>query len=72
MTTPNLKAKEHCCEEASPMSHTFYIACNRPATRKIHSDKDRSTYRMCTMCADHNTRSRGMKDVGPYLFNEDK
>lgn len=62
----DLKAKKHCCEEASPMSHNFYIPCNKPATTVVHCDKDRRDYRMCEMCAVHNTRNRGMTMVGPY------
>jgi hypothetical protein len=59
-----LKAKEGCCEEASHLSTTAYIPCNRPATKIMHSEKDQRNYRMCDMCADHNLR-RGMTEVTP-------
>ena len=59
-----LKAKEGCCEEASFMSREFYIPCNRPATKVMYSERDDRNYRMCDMCADHNTR-RGMVEVNP-------
>jgi hypothetical protein len=62
MTTnkyPELKAKEGCCEEASTMSHDFYIPCNRPAVKVLYCDKDKREYRMCDMCAHHNL-TRGM------------
>jgi len=65
--TIELKAKEHCCEEASMMSSQFYIPCNQPATRMImHTQHNEGPYRMCQMCADHNTRNRGATDIGPY------
>src|ERR1700679_3679500 len=32
-----LKARIHCCEEASPMSHNFYIPCNAPAVFMVKS-----------------------------------
>jgi len=60
-----LKAKPGGCEEASPKSGEYYIPCNRPAVRMIqHSDGD---YRMCEMCAYHNVKNRGAKDIGPYV-----
>lgn len=61
----DLKAKRDCCEEASPMSHNFYIPCNRPATRIVKT-RDPSAYRMCEACADHNIRNRGAQLVGAY------
>jgi hypothetical protein len=61
-----LRAKPGGCEEASPMSHHFYIPCNRPATRMIKNRDPQSPYRMCDICADHNVRNRGAEDVGPF------
>lgn len=61
---PALKAKPGCCEEASTLSHNFYIPCNRPATKIIDA---RGEYlRMCDGCADHSVRNRGMKLVRVY------
>lgn len=62
--TEELKAKPDCCEEASMLSHSFYIPCNRPAVSIVEHRDGR--YRMCEMCADHNVRNRGAKLVGPY------
>ena len=64
IVTNNLKAKPDCCEEASLLSHSFYIPCNRPAAYIVENRGER--YRMCDMCADHNVRNRGAKDIGPY------
>jgi hypothetical protein len=66
----DLKAKDHCCEEASPMSRDFYIPCNQPAARLVYLKVDRATYRMCEACADHNIRNRGGEDRGPYTSEE--
>lgn len=60
-----LKAKPHCCEEASPMSHAFYIPCDKPAAFMV-KNRDPIPYRMCEACADHNVRNRGAKVIGPY------
>ena len=62
-----LKAKPGCCEEASMLSHQFYIPCNRPAVRMIKNKDPQSPYRMCEMCADHNVKNRGATDVGPFV-----
>lgn len=63
-----LKAKEHCCEEASTLSHSFYIPCNEPAT-KIVGWKGRSDtpIRMCDFCAYHNVHNRGGYVVRSYV-----
>lgn len=66
-----LKAEPGKCEEASPLSHKFYIPCNRTAEYLMRSDKDRRIYRMCLMCADHNTR-RGMVNIGEYHGDTDQ
>ena len=62
-----LKAKEHCCEEASLASHTTYIPCNNPAV-SIVGWKGRSDapIRMCVACADHNIKNRGGEYIQPY------
>lgn len=62
-----IKAKPGCCEEASHMSHQFYIPCNQPATWLVKNRDPQSPYRMCDMCADHNIRNRGAECVGPYV-----
>jgi len=61
-----LKALPNGCEEASHLSHMFYIPCNRPAVRMVKMPNG-WTYRMCAGCTDHSIRSRGGKDVGPYV-----
>lgn len=65
----DLRAKDGCCEEASPLSHNFYIPCNKPATKIVDVNRRGSSegpYRMCDACADHSVRNRGMKVLGPY------
>jgi hypothetical protein len=62
-----LKAKAGCCEEASVASHSFYIPCNKPAITMVGwPARKEGPYRMCEMCADHNTRNRGAVILGPY------
>lgn len=60
--SPELKAKEGCCEEASLYSHNFYIPCNAPAAKIMFSKGDDREYRMCLPCADHN-KNRGMVEI---------
>ena len=48
------------CQEASPMSHNFYIACGKPAEFMVRA-KDGMTLAMCAPCADHNVKNRGAK-----------
>jgi hypothetical protein len=64
-----LTANPWGCEEASILSHSFYIPCNRPATRLIKNSDPQSPYRMCDECADHNVRNRGAEDVGPFVYS---
>lgn len=47
------------CEEASSLSHRFYIACGRPATKQVYHRRDNKTYAMCDSCTDHNVTNRG-------------
>lgn len=54
------------CEEASPLSHKFYIACGRPA-KFVVKNRDQGPYAMCAMCADHNVRNRGAR----YVMSDD-
>jgi len=62
-----LKAKPHCCEEASLSSHSFYIPCNNPATKVVGwKGRSDSPIRMCEMCADHNVKNRGGYVVEAY------
>lgn len=65
-TAPKLEAKIGCCEEASPMSASFYIPCNAPASKIVFSPSDKQEYRMCAPCASHNVNNRGAEDRGPY------
>lgn len=62
-----LKAKEHCCEEASLQSHKAYIPCNAPAVNIVgwigRNDKP---IRMCQFCSNHNVSNRGGYVVKPY------
>jgi hypothetical protein len=63
----DLKAREHCCEEAAMTSREFYIPCNAPAVSVVHWPKrGEGPYRMCGPCADHSVRNRGAELVGPY------
>lgn len=65
-----LKAKPHCCEEASLLSpqFPFYVPCNEPAVRVVGwKGRSDSPIRMCAACACHNVRNRGGEDHGPYL-----
>jgi hypothetical protein len=59
-------AKPGCCEEASTLSHAFYIPCNKPATKVIFSKSDNRELLMCDACADHSVRNRGMKFLRPF------
>ncbi len=52
------------CQEASPASGATYVACGRPASASIRSDKDGRSYNMCDMCADHSVRNRGLVQDG--------
>lgn len=62
-----LIAKEHCCEEASTLSHNFYIPCNNPAVSVIGwKGRFDKPIRMCVSCADHNIRNRGGEYIEPY------
>jgi len=47
------------CQEASPFSSSSYVACGQPATHMVKHRRDRRSYLMCEMCADHNVRNRG-------------
>jgi len=51
------------------LSRERYIPCNAPAVSVLYSERDRRMYRMCDMCADHNTR-RGMRVVSPFVVGE--
>ena len=66
-----LKANPNCCEEASTLSHSFYIPCNNPAVNivgwKGRSDKP---IRMCEGCTYHNIKNRGGQIIGPYKKEE--
>lgn len=65
MEIKNIKVPEgETCQEASTMSHSFYIPCGKPAVAIIHHDKDRRGYYMCGPCASHNVRNRGGRWVG--------
>lgn len=63
-----MKAKEHCCEEASFIIPT--LPCNEPATRWIGwRSRKEGPYRMCDMCAHHSIQNRNADDLGPYDQN---
>jgi hypothetical protein len=66
---PELKAKDHCCEEAAilPPGMDFYAPCNQPAVSIVGwKGRDDKPIRMCAVCAEHNVRNRGGEIVGPY------
>lgn len=51
------------CEEASMFAGgSTYIPCGAKPTHNMFSARDRTTYLMCDMCADHNIR-RGMVEI---------
>lgn len=63
----NLKAKEHCCEEASLSSHSFYIPCNKPAVNVVGwKGRSDNPIRMCEFCTDHNVKNRNGYIVEAY------
>lgn len=65
-----LKAKEHCCEEASLQSHNFYIPCNAPAVNIVGwIGRDDKPIRMCQFCSNHNVQNRGGYVVEAYAGN---
>ena len=64
-----LKAKPGGCEEASPLSHNFYIPCNAPAVHMVKTG-DAEPYRMCASCAAHNVSNRGAKIIGEFKVTE--
>jgi hypothetical protein len=62
-----LKAKAHRCEEASMLSTSCYIPCNRPAVAIVGwRGRSDPPIRMCEMCEDHNLRNRGGYRVEAY------
>lgn len=64
---PILKAKPHCCEEASLMSGATYIPCNKPATQVVGwKGRSDAPIRMCEMCTHHNVNNRGGEIIRPY------
>lgn len=63
-----LTARPGGCQEASSMSHSFYIPCNAPASRMVafldqNGKVQEGPYRMCEPCAWHNTSNRGASYV---------
>lgn len=62
-----LKAKEHCCEEASTLSHNTYIPCNQPAINIVGwLGRNDTPIRMCQFCSNHNVNNRGGYIIKPY------
>jgi KTSC domain len=55
------------CEEASPLSKEFYIACGKPAVAQVYHKRDNTTLAMCAGCADHNVRNRGAMYLGDAI-----
>jgi hypothetical protein len=51
------------CQEASALSHAFYVPCCRPAVAIIYYECDRRGYLMCGGCAAHSVYSRSGKWV---------
>lgn len=65
-----LKAKEHCCEEASLSSHAFYIPCNAPAINIVGwIGRNEKPIRMCQFCSNHNVSNRNGYVVEAYAGN---
>ena len=50
------------CEEASQLSHNFYIPCGMPAMFVVRN-RDPDSYNMCAACASHNVKDRGARYV---------
>src|ERR1700722_20461218 len=50
------------CQEASHLSHLFYIPCGRAAAYVVKT-RDPKAYLMCSACADHNVKNRGARYV---------
>lgn len=60
-----ITAKPGTCEEASMFAPPgCYLPCGQPATTRVRHERDQRTYNMCDMCADHNIKNRGGKDMG--------
>lgn len=58
--TTQLRANDDCCEEASTLSHKFYVPCNQPAVNIVGwQGRNDTPLRMCAMCTDHNIKNRG-------------
>jgi hypothetical protein len=67
MALMELKANDHCCQEASIFSGAAYIPCNAPATSIVGwKGRPDDPIRMCDACARHNIRNRGGELIGPY------
>lgn len=63
-----LEARPDGCQEAALGMGNAYIPCNQPAVSMVGWPLRREgPYRMCAMCADHNTRNRGATLIGPYI-----
>jgi hypothetical protein len=68
---PALKAKPGCCEEASTLSHKFYIPCNQPAVTIVGwQGRNEKPIRMCAMCENHNIKNRGGYRVEAFTGTE--
>jgi hypothetical protein len=66
-----LKALDHCCEEASTASHGFYVPCNKPAVNIVGwKGRSDTPIRMCDFCTHHNVNNRGGYVVGPYTSHD--
>lgn len=63
-----LVANPDCCQEASSLSGSFYIPCNRPAMAVIGWPKQEGSpsIRVCPMCEYHNLRNHGATRCGDY------
>jgi hypothetical protein len=63
-----LKAKPHCCEEASLRSGSSYIPCDAPATNVVGwRNRTDKPIRMCDFCTDHNVKNRNGYIVRNYV-----
>lgn len=61
----DLKARPDGCEDASALSTTHYIPCDRPAVFIVKNQAG-TKYRMCQLCAQHSVQNRRMEIVETY------
>ena len=56
-------ASSTTCEDTSNYIRGMHITCGRPAVTTVYHERDRKSYAMCEMCADHNINNRDGQEV---------